>query len=482
MSTRRVVVQAPDGRGLRAVSIDGVPAGAAWSRRDLRRQLRRAGLPADVDLEDRASISWRGADGATWPDRAGRRRGTIALLAAGLLASMLLLARIGMVDAMGALTFSGRLTGVLLVLSGAVQGVAAAAVFDYWGKRTLPYSGALALLGVLITVATQALLLTVWFQEREWTPYLPVFLALSLWSLWAVWTVWRERAWKGIPHPKSFTTAVVTGALLTSANFAYSALYQPQAAVFHFAVEAKFGTPRTDPKRPLVYLPVKFRVANDGAVPAYIVNSVYWIKGREAVFDAGKTEADPERLRTDAEARVNTEPRVRATAYRTLDTGTVVPPGGWIAPGADYTMERVVEIPTDAPFDLVVPRMTITFLRGDRGKIGYEYSIPIYSWQQKKDRFFDCSATPCADYVMYHARVRHNNNIINVTRKPRYLSSYAPLGGAGLGPTVWISPLDSRGRLSANTEGSERYGVDQYSSPRTEIPFAAVLAPAPAGS
>ncbi|WP_412079506.1 hypothetical protein ACLF6K_38830 (plasmid) [Streptomyces xanthophaeus] len=477
MSTRRVVVQAPDERGLRAVDIDGVPAGAAWSRRDLRRLLRRAGLPRDVDLEDRASITWRGADSATWPDRAARRRVTIALLAAGLVASMLLLARVGTVDALGALTFSGRLTGVLLVLSGAVQGVAAVAVLDYWGKRTLTYAGPLVLVGVLIAVGTEALLLIVWFQEREWTPYLPVFLALSLWSLWAGWVVWRERAWKGIPHPKSFTAGVVATALLASANFAYSALYQPQAALFHFVVEVKFGTPRTDPKRPLVYLPVKFRVANDGAVPAHIVNSIYWIKGRESVFDAGKTELDTAQQRVDAESRTNTEPRVRPTAYRTIDTGTVVQPGAWIGPGADFNMERVVAIPTDAPFDLVIPRMAVTFLRGDRGKIGYEYGIPIYSWKQERDRFFDCSATPCTDYVMYHARVRHNNNIINVTRRPRYLSSYLPLGPAGL-PVSQISPLDSQGRLSADTESSGRYGVDEYWSPRTEIPFATLLEPA----
>lgn len=59
MSTHRVVVQAPDPRGLRAVTVDGVPAGSAWSRRDLRRQLRRAGLPPGMDLEDRASVTRR---------------------------------------------------------------------------------------------------------------------------------------------------------------------------------------------------------------------------------------------------------------------------------------------------------------------------------------------------------------------------------------------------------------------------------------
>ncbi|MGO4462911.1 hypothetical protein AB4039_37375 [Streptomyces sp. M-16] len=92
MSTHRVVVQAPDPRGLRAVTVDGVPAGSAWSRRDLRRQLRRAGLPPGMDLEDRASVTRRGAHGTVWPDRTGRRRATIALLTAGLLVSALLLA------------------------------------------------------------------------------------------------------------------------------------------------------------------------------------------------------------------------------------------------------------------------------------------------------------------------------------------------------------------------------------------------------
>ncbi|MFD2123196.1 hypothetical protein ACFSNO_33330 [Streptomyces cirratus] len=36
-----------------------------------------------MDLDDRAAVSWRGADSTSWPGRAGRRRATIALLAAG---------------------------------------------------------------------------------------------------------------------------------------------------------------------------------------------------------------------------------------------------------------------------------------------------------------------------------------------------------------------------------------------------------------
>ncbi|GHB81020.1 hypothetical protein GCM10010347_59710 [Streptomyces cirratus] len=471
------MVQAPDERGLRQVTIDGAPAGSAWSQRDLRRQLRRAGLPGDMDLDDRAAVSWRGADSTSWPGRAGRRRATIALLAAGLLVCALLLADIGIVDALGALTFSGRLTGVLLVLSGAVQAVAAVAVFDFWGKRTLRYSGATVVAGVLIAVATQGLLLAVWFQEREWTPYLPVFLALSLWSLWAAWTIWRARAWKGIPYPKSFTAGVTATALLASANFAYSAVYQPHAALVHVKTEATFGTPRPDPELPLTYLPVKLHVKNEGAVPGYVANSIYWVWGRESVFDAKKSELDRDKWRADTESGLDTELHVQPTAARVIDTGPVIPEGAWMAAGTDFTTERVVQIPTDARYDLVSAAMSVIFMRGDRGKIGPEFVNPIYSWRQKSERFFDCSAAPCYEYVLHHARIRHNNNIINVTRRPRYMSSARWFDKTTSGITFLISPFNSKGRLSANAEGSDRYGIDQYVSGLTSVPYASLSAP-----
>lgn len=476
MSTRRVVVHAPDERGLRQVTVDGAPAGSAWSRRDLRRQLRSAGLPGDVDLEDRSAVSWRGADSATWPDRAGRRRATIALMAAGLTVSALLLADIGMVDALGALTFAGRLTGFLFVLSGVVQAVAAAAVFDFWGKRTLRYSGATVLVGLLIAVATEVLLLTVWFEEREWTPYLPVFVALALWCPWAVWAVWRERAWKGITHPKSFTAGVLVTALLTLANFSYSALYQPKAALFHFKVEAKFGTPTRDPELPLIYLPVTLRVVNDGVVPAYILNSNYRVQGQQSVFDGKKTEPDQKDWRADAELGINTELHVRPVGYRNVDTGPVVPTGAWIAPGTTFTTERVVHIPTDATYDLVSTSASVAFLRADRGKMDERFKLPIFSWREKTDRFFDCSATVCPDYVMNHARVRHNNNILNVTRRPRYISSDRWITKTDSGFAIRISSFDSRGHLSSDAESAERYGVEEYYSGSTATPYAALLA------
>ncbi|WP_328926734.1 hypothetical protein OG429_20455 [Streptomyces sp. NBC_00190] len=45
-SRPQVIVHAPDGRGLREVGVAGETVGRAWSPRDLRRVLRRAGVPA----------------------------------------------------------------------------------------------------------------------------------------------------------------------------------------------------------------------------------------------------------------------------------------------------------------------------------------------------------------------------------------------------------------------------------------------------
>ncbi|MFC8374181.1 hypothetical protein ACFUIT_40630, partial [Streptomyces sp. NPDC057239] len=64
------VVEPPDSRGLRRVTIGGETAGSAWSPDELRKILRRFDYPENADLDDPSSISWRGGDSRPWPDRA----------------------------------------------------------------------------------------------------------------------------------------------------------------------------------------------------------------------------------------------------------------------------------------------------------------------------------------------------------------------------------------------------------------------------
>ncbi|MFD2123199.1 hypothetical protein ACFSNO_33345 [Streptomyces cirratus] len=64
-----------------------------------------------------------------------------------------------------------------------------------------------------------------------------------------------------------------------------------------------------------------------------------------------------------------------------------------------------------------------------------------------------------------------------MTRRPRYMSSARWFDKTTSGITFLISPFNSKGRLSANAEGSDRYGIDQYVSGLTSVPYASLSAP-----
>ncbi|MFF3721720.1 hypothetical protein ACFYYM_05025 [Streptomyces erythrochromogenes] len=472
-----VVVHPPDIRGLRAVTVDGSPAGSAWSLRDLRTQLCRAGLPGDMDLADRSRVIWREGGSDMWPDRAWRRRTVIAVMTAGLLASMVLLVDVGRVDAFGGLTFAGRITGFVFMFAGAVQGVAAAAAFDYWGKRKLRYSGALVLVGVLIAVATESVFLFMWAQEREYTPYLRAFVPISLWALWALWVLWRQRPWEGIPHPKGFTVGLSATALLASANFAYSAIYQPAATNLTFDIKFTYGKASLDPRNPIIYLPVEMHIKNTGTVPAYVMMAGFRVAGRTSEYDKEKGVLEQGEWRTDAELNIDTEMHVKTTRYRTLLMGPFITPGLRINPGDTRGQRTMVQIPKDANYDAIASAVGVILLRADRGRVDSTFTEPIYSWKEGTDRFFDCPAGGCKDYVMHHGRLRFNNNLINVTRRPRHVSAFKELSERGPSSSVVISSFNSDGKLSKEEESVERAGISSLITGANVIPFATLLAP-----
>jgi hypothetical protein len=118
---------------------------------------------------------------------------------------------------------------------------------------------------VLIALATDSLLLFMWLEEMEFTPYVLVFMPLWCWSVWALCLLVRNRSWKEIPQPKRFAAGVVATALLTGTSLAYSTMYQPAAAPMHLTEETKArqrrggsyaraghrgSQPQTGPKRP----------------------------------------------------------------------------------------------------------------------------------------------------------------------------------------------------------------------------------------
>ncbi|MFD6169638.1 Yip1 family protein [Streptomyces coeruleorubidus] len=473
--TPRVIVEPPDSRGLRAVSVGGTKVGSAWSPSGLRKVLRELGCPESIDLEDRRVIVWREAGSEIWPDRAWRRRTATAFMMAGLILSMVLLTVVGTPDAMGALTFAQRMTGFLFILSGAVQGLAALAALDYEGKRQFKYSGAVVLVGALIALITESIFLFTWLQEREPTFYFPAYLLLFAWSLWALWRLFQGHVWRAIPHPKRFATGVALSGLLASVNFAYSAVYQPTSAPFYVTLTAKFGPPHTDPIRPFIHVPLTFQVENTGKVPAYILVDKYLVYGRSAEYSN-----EDEGLRDwkkALEGGYDAELHVTESGSKTISAGQFTGPGYWLHPGEGHVKEKVIQIPRSVEYDLLEATLAVVAMRMDRGKIDLlQLQRAHPSWQKKEGRFY---CAKCSDMLIHEGKVRHNNNIINVTRRPRYVTVlwYGNQEKFGYEYAISSYKFNPRKRPDVGEIAREedRYGVESRST-STKVSVAALMA------
>ncbi|MFB6842119.1 Yip1 family protein [Streptomyces sp. NPDC056361] len=418
-----VVVEPPDRRGLRRITIHGKTVGSAWSLGELRKVIRRLGYPDDMDLDDPSRVHWRGGDSSVWPDDRGwRRHLVICLMLVGLLGSMGLHLVIGWADALEALTFAQRLVGVLFLLAGAVQGAALPAVVDHWGRQQVRLSGALVLLGVLMALATSTLLLFLWLQEREFIATVPLFLALWLWSLWALHILIREKVWRGIPHPRKFAAGVTITAILTAVSLGYSLVYQPIAAPLHFTLKAEFGKPQTDADSPYIHVPLKLSAKNAGGIPVYIIVDDYSVYGEMAEF-AEDGQGVKEWKSDEGDVYWNSD----AQAFEKGATSEIIASGQFQGPwstldiGEEYKMERVITLPKATKFETLNAELSFTFLRQDRGKLDDDfYADP--SWVEADGG--RCAPDDCGEQVIFHGRVRYNNNLINVTRKPRYAVAF----------------------------------------------------------
>ncbi|MFJ3159750.1 hypothetical protein [Streptomyces kanasensis] len=479
----KVVVQPPDSRGLRAISVAGTTVGSAWSLRGLRKVLRSVGHPKDLDVRDRRFVQWRGGGSDVWPDRTWRRRTGGGFLVIGLLGSMVLLAVIGIPDAFGALTFAQRMAGFAFVLFGAVEGVAALAALDFRGKRRFRYTGAVVLLGVLIALATHSLLLFMWFQEREYTPYLLMYLPLWFWAVWALQALVREGAWKGVPHPQRFAAGVAATALLATVNLAYSAVYQPSATPVLLRLTARFGKPVHDPVRPIVHLPVRLHAKNIGKVAARVINDEYSVYGYAVEFTAkrkGGLKERREALEFDEDVSLHTG----VSDARTLGAGRFAGPGSWFEPGDEHTKERVLHLPEDAEYDWLEVAFGMEIMRMDRGRIDEEFYVPHHSWKEEEGTLH-CLPEVCGDTLIHRGRLRHNNNVLNVTRRPVYVTASWTLDPEWSYTHTFLSsspdftPENEAAAAAADRESAreiERYGIF-YTYTSAVTPFRALLAP-----
>ncbi|WP_157852760.1 hypothetical protein RFN58_19715 [Streptomyces iakyrus] len=443
-----VTVGPPDGRGLRKITIGGEVVGSAWSLRDLRKILDRLGY---AELDD-TSFYWRGGDKETWPDCPWRRRTILALMIGGMLGSAILHLSIGWPDALRALTFAQRIVGAIFILAGLLLVGAVLAVYDYWGRREFRPSGTVVLVGTLVTLASSILLLIMWLEEREYTPYLLAFIPLSFWSLWALCLLVREKPWKEVPHPTRFAAGVAVTALLTAVSLAYSTMYQPTSAPINITLKVEFGTPQKSPDPQYIHVPLRLHAKNDGGIPVYILNSDYTVLGSSVSYSASGEGLDQWAAAT--EDRGDTAEAQRHASNdedATVGSGPFYYPGAWLEKGEQYAKSTVIRIPRRSKYDTLKASLSIDIMRKDRGRIDEEFSISRFSWGEYEGEFY-CPLNECRDYgpyVVYHGRVHHNNNLINVTRRPRYVTAF---WGPEATYSHYISSLDLKRKTIAAYE------------------------------
>ncbi|MGW0941493.1 hypothetical protein ACWD4O_02930 [Streptomyces sp. NPDC002623] len=374
-------------------------------------------------------------------------------MSVGLLISMTLHAVIGWPDAVGALTFAQRLVGALFLLAAAAQGLATLAVVDHWGRRQVSLSGALVFLGVLIALATTSLLLFMWSQEREIVPAVAVFVSLWVWSIWALYILTQEKIWRQIPHPKKFAAGVTATALLTAVSIGYSSLYQPTSAPVHVLLKEEFGKPQAGSSISYIQIPLKLSAKNDGGIPLYIVVDDYSVYGRSYAISSSGTGMEGWKKKWEELGDTRAEMYVSLPEEEVIASGQFQGPGTTLDPGEEFKMETVVTLPRDTTYETLNAVLSVAILRQDRGKLDDEFEYPKASWRKDSGSYY-CPPEQCGEHLVYYGRVRYNNNLINVTRQPRYVAAFwSPLEP----PDVFISSFkfenEKSGSVYATYEG-----------------------------
>ncbi|MCX4526410.1 MULTISPECIES: Yip1 family protein [unclassified Streptomyces] len=468
-NTPVVAVGRPDALGLRKVAIDGKTVGKVRSTKELQTLLRHAGLAFGPN------IHWSGGGPDVWPDRSWRRCrrwATGALMAVGLLLTAYALSKIGFVDAFDALSFAGRITGFIFLAATVVEVLAAAATLDYWRKRDIPYSGTIILIGVSVSFAFNCLLLFVQIIGGVYTPYLWLWITLTLWGAWALWTLIRGRAWNGLLNPRRVAIGAVFSAVLAVTNLTYSQVYVPHMTSPLVESAAEVGTPSFSRDRTRMYLPVHVHVKNSGEIPVYIIGSIYLIDGR--LSDRCKGNA----------------------GYELIDAREFVQPAGRsLDPGEEISEDEVHEMdfprrctskdkkanPTQDRFDAIRARTEVRVVRKDRMTLNasYELSKKTIGALTKEGKADDPEG-PSGQYFRYQAEISNSNEILNVTRGRQRVTVwwvYDPKQ-----PFIYVD-VAAPGRRkafdphhpTANDEANDRYGLEAVPGSMTQRPYMELL-------
>ncbi|MGW7438455.1 hypothetical protein [Streptomyces sp. NPDC054849] len=434
-----VVVRPPDDIGLRKVVIDGKSAGKVLCPHELQRVLQRAGVAPDTDIE------WHGGNCTVWPARNWKRRITGTFMALGFLAAAALCGWIGARDSVDALTFAGRVTGFLFLFMAVVELIAFAAVFDYWRKRRMQYSGPVLLLGALVELLVGSVLLLMYLANRDRPSYalsLLLWVALIVCASWTLWELCSRRVWKVLRYPGRIAIGTIVSTVLVITNLAYTQVYLPSMSRPLVQGAAEIGKPSLNKDGTKMYLRVRLYLKNSGEVPVHILGSIYWIHVKLA--------SDPK------------------DKYKLLKPGELVkPPGRELSPEEEISEDVVVEIkdPGKLDYEAVTAQVEAYAFRQDRMTIDANYD-KSGKWRGKlkaegKDDDPPGPLPAEKEYFRYQSGISQSSELLNMTRGRERVTVwwlYRPR------PVVYVDVASPGERkvFDLNNPKEQRQAVDRY--------------------
>ncbi|MFE7275402.1 hypothetical protein [Streptomyces sp. NPDC057623] len=371
------------------------------------------------------------------------------LMALGLITSSAVFFWVGLADSFQALTFGGRIMGVAFLCAALLEVIAAAAVFDYWGKRAVRYSGEGALLGVITMTAASMVLFVLQWRGGDQGLRLWRWSVLMAWGFWALWELSRQRVWQGVPYPKTFALGVALSAIIGAASMAYSAMYVPYATPVKVPFSVSFGKPTLNSESTILNVPTRVRFRNEGSVSIYVVGTLWRAKVWPSEFKdkGGGIEKWKGELKEGYWIYGN---EVFNRPSRLLGAGQVVSPGSRLDPGDDFSSDPVIQVPSSSS-GRVELFATVSYIRADRCKLANSYANSAeYSWNvdsESQEHIKDAPdwlAEPGDEYFRYESRIYRSSKIMDLTSERDYASMW------------WVIPKWHEGR------NFEEGGTDPY--------------------
>ncbi|WUD70305.1 hypothetical protein OG937_45810 [Streptomyces sp. NBC_00510] len=377
------------------------------------------------------------------PAENGRSPATVILILLVLLVTAVLLGRFGIENVGGALTYTGRISGALLIVLSVTTLLGALAVVDHWFRNSFPPAGLVALIATVAACAGNIFLLVTTARDGDSTPYLVLWCLLVVGSAWAALAVYRTLV--VIPAPKRVAVAVVVTTAVAVANFGYENLYKPTQREGRPRVDVVVGKPAVTKDRKAFAIPVDITLENRSNVGFYVFGAEFHAMGE--VVPLSPKDRLTQQWRADAQqwGEYEQRPLSRREIHQPGDLVAAQPlvrGGSWIEPGDTVVTQTVVQLPMNTQYDQLAFYASVSLASKDRlrlesfGQNGFSWKgVKLPQWMVDQNKW---SSNP-VDSVVSRGRVHEGNAIAEHTRDPRYVTVYWQFGKHGAGLKVAVT-------------------------------------------